>query len=51
MWAVANAHERDMDEWNDLFAMANPRFKILGVTKPSGSVLSIIEVIWDSECN
>ncbi|KAL8830046.1 MAG: hypothetical protein Q9191_001663 [Dirinaria sp. TL-2023a] len=46
MWALNNAQERDLHDWEKLFKDADPGFRIAGVTKPEGSVLSIIEIIW-----
>lgn len=46
MGAYFNAQERDIHEWTALLAEADPRFDVKGVILPSGSALSIIEVVW-----
>ena len=40
-----NAKEREIDDWRSLFSRADPRLKIVKVTKPPGSVNSIIEAV------
>jgi hypothetical protein len=37
--------EREIDDWRSLFSRADPRLKILKVTKPRGRVISIIEAV------
>ena len=39
-----NAQERDLHDWKELFARADPRLQVREVQKPKGSRLSIIEV-------
>ncbi|ORY02356.1 S-adenosyl-L-methionine-dependent methyltransferase [Clohesyomyces aquaticus] len=46
MNAYFNSWERDAEEWQDLFAQADPRFKFIGITQPRGSALALIEVSW-----
>jgi hypothetical protein len=46
MKCFTNAKERDSEEWTALFAMADPRFKFLGVRTPLGSKASFIEAEW-----
>jgi hypothetical protein len=46
MKCFTNAKERDLEEWAELFAMADPRFKFLGVRTPLGSKASFIEAEW-----
>lgn len=48
MWAVNNAQERDREDWEKLFQDADPRYRIVDVTRPENSVLSIIEIRWAS---
>ncbi|KAH3999594.1 hypothetical protein HBH98_085830 [Parastagonospora nodorum] len=43
MKCFTNAKERDFEEWDALFAMADSRFKFLGVRTPPGSKASFIE--------
>ena len=42
-----NGKERDLDDWMRLLFLADPRFKIVGVVHPKGSILAFIEVGWD----
>ncbi|RMZ82908.1 hypothetical protein DV736_g6630, partial [Chaetothyriales sp. CBS 134916] len=45
MGMVLNALERDEQQWIELFAAADPRFKIRNIVMPQGSVMSMIEVV------
>jgi hypothetical protein len=47
MLILLNAKERDDDDWVSLFAAADPRFKYLGHTQPEGSLMSIMEAVWE----
>jgi hypothetical protein len=49
MKCFTNAKERDFEEWAALFAMADPRFKFLGVRTPLGSKASFIEAEWRAQ--
>jgi hypothetical protein len=46
MLELLNAKERDVNDWIELFAMADPRFKFLGAKQPTGSRMSIMEAVW-----
>ena len=46
MATFCNAYERDADEWKALFAKADSRFNLVGITQPPGSALSLLEVEW-----
>jgi hypothetical protein len=46
MKCFTNAKERDFEEWAALFAVADTRFKFLGVRTPPGSKASFIEAEW-----
>ena len=46
MMEYHNAKERDMTDWMTLLEKADPRFYIVDVKRPNGSILSIIEVGW-----
>ena len=48
MWGTHNAKERDLEDWEDLFRTADAGYKLLSVTKPKNSRLSILELIWGS---
>ena len=45
---IQNSREREREEYEELFHQADKRFKFLGVKTPSGSFLSIIEVVWSN---
>ncbi|KUJ19347.1 S-adenosyl-L-methionine-dependent methyltransferase, partial [Mollisia scopiformis] len=45
MITLLNAKERTLHDWTELFAKADPRLKIATVHKPTGSEMSIIEVV------
>jgi len=45
MMETFNAHERDMDEWNDLFAGIDERLKIKTVVQPFNSNMAVMEVV------
>ena len=49
MKGIQNAKERDADDWAELFAAVDPRFKLGEIVKPSGSALSIIEAQWSGD--
>lgn len=40
-----NSKERDIEDWRSLFTKADPRLKLRKVTKPPGSVNSIVEAV------
>ncbi|KAL6704153.1 hypothetical protein ACN47E_008713 [Coniothyrium glycines] len=46
MLEIGNAKERDLKEWQALFAQADSRFVFNGVTQPEGSRLAILEAVW-----
>ncbi|KAI4261944.1 MAG: hypothetical protein L6R42_002870 [Xanthoria sp. 1 TBL-2021] len=48
MLATHNGKERDMEDWKQLFKMADLGYEITSVTKPRDSRLSIIEATWRS---
>jgi len=41
-----NAWERDAEEWQGLFAKADPGFEFVGINQPQGSALALVEVRW-----
>lgn len=47
MLSLLNAKERDVPSWIELFAQADPRFKFLGAKTPKGSMMSIMEAVWE----
>ena len=42
-----NSRERDADDWADLLRVADPRFKLKGIKCSPGSILSVIEIVWE----
>ncbi|KAF1826400.1 S-adenosyl-L-methionine-dependent methyltransferase [Dissoconium aciculare CBS 342.82] len=46
MLQLFNGKERDLQEWQDLLEMADPRFHFRNVSKPAGSALSVMEAVW-----
>jgi len=41
-----SGHERGVDEWEELFKKADPRFKFLGAAPPQNSMMWLIEAEW-----
>ncbi|KAF1815937.1 O-methyltransferase [Eremomyces bilateralis CBS 781.70] len=46
---ILNSRERELGEWKGLFAMTDPRFKMLNAWTPEGSALGFIEAVWQPE--
>lgn len=46
MLQLLNAHQRDADEFSELFTLADARFKVVDIRKPPGGAQAIIEVLW-----
>lgn len=44
-----NSKERDADEWAELLRAADARFKLKKIKASPGSLLSVIEAIWEDE--
>ncbi|KAI1360612.1 O-methyltransferase-domain-containing protein [Xylaria arbuscula] len=47
MAAIFNSRERTVDEWRKLLSVADSRFMMKRVIHPKGSMLAILEIIWD----
>ncbi|KAI1466694.1 S-adenosyl-L-methionine-dependent methyltransferase [Daldinia caldariorum] len=47
MMALFNSVERSLDGWKELFKMADPKLKLVKVTKPLGSALAVMELRLD----
>ena len=47
MATLFNARERYLDEWKGLLAAADDRFHLQRVIQPEGSLLVILEIVWD----
>lgn len=43
-----NARERTLANWKELFAQADPAFVLKKVIEPKGSVMSILEFVWNA---
>jgi trans-aconitate methyltransferase len=48
MLEIGNAKERDLGEWQALFAQADSKFVFKGLKQPEGSRLAILETVWDA---
>ncbi|KAI2602216.1 S-adenosyl-L-methionine-dependent methyltransferase [Hypoxylon sp. NC1633] len=44
MMALFNSVERDLDDWKQLFRVADPKLNLVNVTKPFGSALAVMEL-------
>ena len=49
MLTLINAQERSKEEFETIFHTANPNFRFLGVTRPAGCRMSIVEAVWEGE--
>lgn len=49
MLSLFNSRERDSDDWHRLFSNADRRFVLESISKPSGSNLSVVSVVWKPE--
>ncbi|KFZ06718.1 hypothetical protein V501_07169 [Pseudogymnoascus sp. VKM F-4519 (FW-2642)] len=49
MLTLINAQERSKEEFETLFRTANPNYRFLGVTRPAGCRMSIVEAVWEGE--
>jgi hypothetical protein len=49
MQVTVNAHEREVDDWADLFGRADKRYRVHRVWKPERSALAFIEAEWTGE--
>ncbi|PYH95247.1 S-adenosyl-L-methionine-dependent methyltransferase [Aspergillus ellipticus CBS 707.79] len=47
MLALNNSRLRDVEEWNDLFQQADPRFGAVKCWNPPDAALAIMEVVWE----
>lgn len=48
MMGMFNSNERTVEEWKEIFTLADERFKFLGARRPvEGSLLWIIEAVWE----
>lgn len=49
MRAQGNGKEREEQDWRAVVKAADPRFYFQGITKPEGSNLGIVELLWKPE--
>ncbi len=49
MLSLLNAQDRTKDEFEVLFRHADPRYRFLGVSRPVGCRMSIVEAVWEGE--
>jgi hypothetical protein len=47
MMSMFNSKERTVEEWAGLFGKADGRFRFMGAKKREGSLLWIIEAVWE----
>lgn len=47
MLQAFNSLERDLEDWKEILAAADPRLALVSVVQPTGSVMSVIEVVFD----
>ena len=47
MMTLLNSSERDLEEWHSLFSLADPRLKLVNITRSPGSALSVMELALD----
>lgn len=48
MHIVQNAKERDLEEWKNLLAAADPRYQLHEVRQIKGSILALLDIVWES---
>ena len=44
-----NASERELEDWKKLFSRADPRLVLQSVATPSGSVMSVMELVLEDQ--
>ncbi|KFY27975.1 hypothetical protein V493_03176 [Pseudogymnoascus sp. VKM F-4281 (FW-2241)] len=49
MGTLINAQERSKEEFETIFRAANSNYRFLGVTRPAGCRMSIVEAVWEGE--
>ncbi|KAJ5962783.1 hypothetical protein N7501_007724 [Penicillium viridicatum] len=45
MMQAFNSKERDLDDWKELFAAADPQLQLVKVLQPFGSAMSVLELV------
>ena len=49
MKAFNNARERDPGDWASLFAQADPRYQLKGITMPPEARMAIVLAEWNGQ--
>lgn len=49
MLEIHNGKERDLEDWKQLFKVADTKFQFLSVYQPLQSRLAIIEFVWNPD--
>jgi hypothetical protein len=49
MLTLLNAQERTEEDFRELFAKVDPRFRFLGEKRPEGCRMAILEAVWEGE--
>lgn len=47
MHVTQNAKERDLEEWKNLLATADSRFRLNEVRQNEGSILALLDIVWE----
>lgn len=47
MMATSNSQERDQDDWEELFRITDPKFKLEEIKRMEDAKLDLIMVRWD----
>jgi hypothetical protein len=49
MLTLLNAQERTEEEFRELFVRVDERFRFVGVMRPKGCRMSIVEAVWEGQ--
>jgi hypothetical protein len=49
MLTLLNAQERTEEQFRELFAKVDPKFKFLGAKRVAGCKMSIVEAVWEGD--
>ena len=50
MHIVQNAKERDLEEWTNLLAAADSRFRLHEVKHNNESIIALLDIVWQPDC-
>lgn len=48
MHITQNAKERDLEEWKNLLAGADSRFRLCEVLQNPESILALLDIVWET---